>query len=99
MTIRLGEHLFDDLFYDAEGDVLYMSKGKPAPAAKTVASPEGHAVRLDETGEIIGITVVGARWLAEHDGRIVITLPSAVHSAEPLETSASHLAEAFATAA
>ena len=97
--ICLGEHRFDDVSYDAEGDVLYMSKGKPAPATKTVASPEGHAIRLDEAGEIIGITVVGARWLAEQDGRIVITIPGSVHSAEPLETSASHLAEAFATAA
>jgi uncharacterized protein YuzE len=96
MTIRLGEHLFDDLFYDAEGDVLYMSKGKPAPAAKSVASPEGHAIRLDEAGDVIGITVVGARWLAEHDGRIVITVPGSIDPAGALETSASQLADSLA---
>lgn len=60
------------------------------------AQAEGHAIRFDEAGEIIGITVVGARWLAEQDGRIVITNPGSVHSAGPLETSASHLAEALA---
>lgn len=94
--ICLGEHRFDDVSYDAESDVLYMSKGRPVPAAKTVASPEGHAIRLDESHEIIGITVVGAKWLAEQDGRIVITVPGLAHSSEPLETSASHLAEALA---
>ena len=96
MIIRLGEHLFDDVFYDSEGDVLYMSKGKPVPAAKTVASPEGHAIRLNASHEIIGITVVGARWLAVHDGRIVITVPNSIDSASPLETSASQLAKTLA---
>lgn len=93
--IRLGQHRFDDVLYDAEADVLYMSKGRPAAAAATVASPEGHAIRLDESHEIIGITVIGAKWLAEHDGRIVVTIPDSVHPSGPLETSANHLAEAM----
>jgi uncharacterized protein YuzE len=96
MNICLGEHQFDDLLYDPEGDVLYMSKGRPAPAAKTIASPEGHAIRLDASHEIIGITLVGARWLAEQDGRIVITIPESANSTSPLETPASQLAEALA---
>lgn len=96
MIVQLGEHRFDDVSYDAKGDVLYMSKGRPVPAATTVVSPEGHAIRLDESREIVGITVVGARWLAEHDGRIVVTVPSPTGSAGSLETPASHLEEAFA---
>lgn len=96
MIIRLGKHRFDDVLYDAEGDVLYVSKGRPVLAAETIASPEGHAIRLNESQEIIGITVVGAKWLAEHDGRIVVTIPDSVRSSGPLETSASHLAEALA---
>ena len=51
---------------------------------------------LDESGEIIGITVVNAHWLAEHDGRIVVTIPDSIRCSGPLETSASHLAEALA---
>lgn len=90
MTIRMGSHEFDDVVYDAMGDVLYMHKGKPVPAARTLATPEGHAVMLDDAGEIIGITVVNAKWLAERDGQITISIP------ERLETSAGDLAPALA---
>lgn len=89
MSIRLGPHEFDDVVYDADGDVLYLHKGAPVPAAETVASPEGHAVRLDEAGEIIGITIVNAKWLAERDGGITISVP------ERIETTASELAPAL----
>lgn len=90
MIVRMGNHEFDDVVYDAVGDVLYMHKGKPVPAAKTLASPEGHAVMLNSAGEIIGITVVNAKWLAERDGQITVSIP------ERLETSASALAPALA---
>lgn len=89
MIVRLGTHEFDDVVYDADGDVLYLHRGKPVPAAETLATPEGHAVRLDEAGEIIGITIVNAKWLAERDGGITISVP------EHIETSASDLAPAL----
>lgn len=89
MTIRMGNHEFDDVVYDAAGDVLYLHVGKPVPAANTIATPEGHAVMLDDAGGIIGITVVNAKWLAERDGQILISIP------ERLETSASDLAPAL----
>jgi len=38
-----------------------MHKGRPTPAAKTIPTPEGHAVMLDGSGAIIGITIVNAR--------------------------------------
>lgn len=90
MTVRMGSHRFDDVVYDAAGDVLYMHKGKPVPAAKTLASPEGHAVMLDDAGGVIGITIVNAKWLAERDGQITVSIP------ERLETPASELASALA---
>lgn len=90
MIVRMGNHVFDDVVYDAGGDVLYMHKGKPVPATKTLASPEGHAVMLNDSGEIIGITVVNAKWLAERDGRITVSIP------ERLETSARDLAPVLA---
>lgn len=96
MVIRLGPHRFDDLFYDVEGDVLYMHKGRPVAAAETLVSPEGHAIRLNESREIIGITVIGAKWLAEHDGRITVTVSESTHAPERLETSAKDLAPALA---
>jgi uncharacterized protein YuzE len=88
MTINMGNHEFDDVVYDAVGDVLYMHKGKPIPA-ETQATPEGHAVRLDKEGEIVGVTIVNAKWLAERDGEIAISAP------ERLVASAGELAAAL----
>ena len=96
MTVHLGALEFDDVSYDADGDVLYLSRGKPAPAKETLPSPEGHAIRLNESGEIIGITIVNAKWLAERDGRIMVSLPESVAASERLETSADDLAPALA---
>jgi uncharacterized protein YuzE len=96
MTVRMGSHAFDDVVYDAVGDVLYMHKGKPVAAARTLASAEGHAVMLDDAGEIIGITVVNAKWLAERDGRITVSIPESHEGLASLETSAKDLAPALA---
>jgi uncharacterized protein YuzE len=95
MIVQMGRHVFDDVVYDSEGDVLYMHKGRPVPAAKTLASSEGHAVMLGDTGEIIGITVVNAKWLAERDGQITVTVPE-MALPDRLETSAADLAPALA---
>jgi YD repeat-containing protein len=78
VTIRIGEHRFDHARYDAEGDVLYLRAGEPQAAALSNASPEGHALRYDEAGNLIGVTIVNARWLLEHDGAITITIPERV---------------------
>jgi uncharacterized protein YuzE len=94
--VRLGHHEFDDVFYDADVDVLYLSRGKPVAAKETLPSPEGHAIRLNDAGEIIGITVVNAKWLAERDGQITVTIPESTCASERLETSASDLAPALA---
>lgn len=96
MTVCMGAHRFDSVIYDAERDVLYMRKGKPAHAMETLASPEGHAVRLNDAREIIGITVVNAKWLAERDGRITVTIPETPSLPDRLETSAADLAPALA---
>lgn len=89
MTVRIGSHEFDHASYDEAGDVLYLHRGEPRPAADTQATPEGHAVRLDDHGDVIGLTIVNAKWLAERDGKIVITIP------ERVETAASDLAAAL----
>jgi uncharacterized protein YuzE len=96
MIVRLGDQEFDNVVYDADGDVLYLSRGKPVPAAETLPSSEGHAIRLNEAGEIIGITVIGAKWWAERDGRIVVSIPESHPALERLETSAADLAPVLA---
>lgn len=86
MNVAIGKYTFEHVSYDDESDVLYLRVGEPRKAAATHATPEGHAIRLDEAGNVIGITLVNARWLIERNGRIVITAP------EHIEASASVLA-------
>jgi uncharacterized protein YuzE len=85
--IHLGPYAFDDVVYDAQGDVLYMSIGKPRPAADSPPSPEGHIIRFDENDELIGVTIVNAKWLLERDGELLVTFPerSAVADTRELE--------------
>lgn len=46
------------LFYDTEGDVLYLSIGEPRPAVSQELG-EDVLLRVDaETGEVVGLTVL-----------------------------------------
>jgi uncharacterized protein YuzE len=92
MTVHVGPYEFDHVSYDNDGDVLYLRRGERQAAVDTFGTPEGHAVRLDEDGEVIGITIVNAKWLVERDGKITVTVPSLI------ETNADELAAALATA-
>lgn len=66
---------FDRVSYDADGDVLYVSRSDAGAADHTYATPEGHGVRYDEAGNIIGVTLVNARWLMDRDGTLQLTVP------------------------
>lgn len=89
MSVRIGHHEFDCATYDAEAHVLYLRRGPSRPADRTYASPEGHGVRFDEAGQVIGITIVNAKLLSERDGMITLTSP------DRIETSAEELAPAL----
>jgi uncharacterized protein YuzE len=56
MTITIAGTNFDQHQYDERGDVLYLSVGAPREPARTIATPEGHAVDYDDTGTVIGIS-------------------------------------------
>ena len=90
MTVHVGPYEFDHVSYDKDGDVLYLRRGPERSAADTFGTPEGHAVRLDEHGEVIGITIVNAKWLQECDGGLKVTVPSL------METDPDDLAKALA---
>jgi uncharacterized protein YuzE len=80
VTVRIGPHTFDHVVYDADGDVLYLSRGEPRPVADYDATPEGHAVRYGPDGEVVGLTLVNVRWILEREGRVRITMPTAVEA-------------------
>lgn len=76
MSVTLGTTRFDRIDYDADADVLYLHVGDPSSAIEFDESPEGHALRYDAGGQLVGVTIVGARRALEDGGRVVVTVPS-----------------------
>jgi uncharacterized protein YuzE len=79
MTITIGSATFDNVHYDADVDVLYLHKGDPSTAVDFDESPEGHALRFDAGGDLVGVTVLNAKRLLDRDGELKITVPEVVH--------------------
>jgi uncharacterized protein YuzE len=82
MTVRIANIDFDRVSYDAASDVLYLAAADPELAVDFDETPEGHAVRFDADGRIVGITIVNARKLVDADGGIRITLPETISAAD-----------------
>ena len=78
MSITIGHTTFDRVHYDAEADVLYLHIGEPSQAFDFDESPEGHALRYNGDGELVGITIVNAKRLLDDAKPIVITIPERV---------------------
>ena len=75
MSLTIGSVTFDRVSYDRDADVLYLSVGDPASAADFDESAEGHALRYDGEGRLVGLTIVGASTLLQRDDEIVVTPP------------------------
>jgi uncharacterized protein YuzE len=78
VSVTIGGTTFDRVRYDAAGDVLYLHVGEPDTAVDFDESPEGHALRFDSEGDLVGLTIVNARWLRDQGGPVVVTLPPRV---------------------
>jgi uncharacterized protein YuzE len=78
MNFDVGELTFSKARYDDIADVLYLSMDgtRGEGEVTTFGTAEGHAVRVDDAGRIVGLTLVNARWLAQRSGQIVISVPS-----------------------
>jgi len=92
MSVQIGNLSFDRVHYDRDADVLYLHRADPRSAVDFDESPEGHALRYNAAGELIGVTIVNARWLLEQDGKVTVTIP------ERFEVGAAALDEALAAA-
>jgi uncharacterized protein YuzE len=75
MSVTIDNITFDRVSYDADGDVLYLHKGEPSTAVDFGSTPEGHALRFNAAGEIVGITLVSPRHWLDQYGKLPITLP------------------------
>jgi len=68
MTVTIGHLTFEHATYDEQGDVLYLQIGERQVAADSEETPEGHVLRFDATGKIIGLTIINAKWLLDRNG-------------------------------
>ena len=78
MSITVGNVTFDRVHYDADADVLYLHVGDPSSAVDFEESPEGHALRFDGDGNLVGISIVNARALLDTSEPIVVTVPERI---------------------
>jgi uncharacterized protein YuzE len=92
--MRIGNIEFDHVSYDRDGDVLYLHVGDPSEATDFDATTEGHAVRYDDLGRLVGISILNPRLLLAEQGHVVITT-----SEERYEVGPQELAEAVASRA
>jgi uncharacterized protein YuzE len=85
MTITIGGISFDRVDYDREVDVLYLTAGNPTDGVDFDETPEGHGVSYNARGEVVGLTIVGARESLERDGTLDLTLHNRIdaHELEP----------------
>ncbi|HEY5342433.1 MAG TPA: nucleotidyl transferase AbiEii/AbiGii toxin family protein [Solirubrobacteraceae bacterium] len=64
-------------------NLLSLNAGEPATDSGRSLdfdeSPEGHALRFDAGGQLVGVTIVGAKSLIDREGEITITLPEIIH--------------------
>lgn len=82
MTVQIGPHEFDHVRYDARRDVLYLSIGEPQEAADSLLTPEGHVLRFNADRQVIGLTIINAKWLTERD-EVSISMPVFVDDLTP----------------
>ena len=78
VNVKIDGLVFDRANYDADGDVLYLARGESGEASDAALSPEGHGIRYDAEGRVMGVTIINARWLLDRDGHLTITLPHEV---------------------
>ena len=81
VNVKINGLVFDRAIYDADGDVLYVVRCEATEASDAALTAEGHGVRYDSDGHVIGVTIINARWLLERDGHVTITLPHQVQVA------------------
>ena len=77
-SITIGRITFDRVRYDADADVLYRHVGDPTTAVDLDETPEGHHLRLEAMGRVVGLTMVGVRRDIDAGRPLTVTLPERV---------------------
>lgn len=75
MMVTIAGTTFDQHEYDERGDALYLSVGDPREPARTIATPEGHAIDYDKSGAVIGMVLTNVRFYLTRDGELTVSVP------------------------
>jgi uncharacterized protein YuzE len=77
MSVRVGPHVFEDVDYDADFDILYLRTGEPVPVVGEETA-EGHVVCFAEADEgvVVGVDLFSPAAELSELGRVLVTLPS-----------------------
>ncbi|MCW2979337.1 MAG: hypothetical protein JWO14_1064 [Solirubrobacterales bacterium] len=75
MSVTIADITFDRVDYDSDADVLYLHIGDPSTAVDFDETPEGHALRFDAEGRLVGVTLVRPKHLLDESGGLRITMP------------------------
>jgi uncharacterized protein YuzE len=78
VQMTIGGITFDRVRYDADADMLYLHVGDPASAVDFDESSEGHHLRFDADGHLVGLTLVGVRHDLESGSKVTVTLPQPI---------------------
>lgn len=65
--------------------MLYLNVGEPQAEAWGLETPDCHGIHYDETGAVIGITLLNVRWSLEREGTVTFTLPAEHVAADALQ--------------
>jgi uncharacterized protein YuzE len=74
MSVAFGDIIFDQVDYDSEVDVLYLSTGGVKPVGRE-ESAEGHVLRFDENDVICGMTIIGVSRYLDAEENAKVTFP------------------------
>lgn len=74
--LLMGGATFDRVAWDRGHDVIYLRAAADVSGARVSDSLEGHRVRLDEGGRIVGLTLVGVGDRLRSGHAIVVTVPT-----------------------
>ena len=64
-NVEINGLVVDRVNYDVDGDVLYLARGETTESSDAALTPEGHGIRYDGEGHVIGVTTVNALWPLE----------------------------------
>jgi uncharacterized protein YuzE len=80
INLKMGPVIFDYVNYDEEFDILYLRVGGPEPS-EAEDTPEGHSIHYAmNTDRIVGLTIMGPRYILEREDKLVVTFPEVVET-------------------